>query len=231
MRFDAVIGGNTVAFRFKRASCVAIGTFNMYIIQPAWLAAVGIIPKHTLVEIYSKLDMPGFRFSSPQMPARWTVTPTRIEIETDRMDEDCGSAMAQVLKELPWTPLLAIGNNAFYHAPCEELASLSSIEVLRKDAPDGFEFAQRSIHYGVKGQDTIFNLQLAITEEALELSANAHTELQGFNSDLAQQAARHFFQHRESAEWLIADLFKASVSHANSNDSLPDENDRGNGKQ
>jgi hypothetical protein len=54
-----------VAFGFKRANCVVVGTFNIYIVQPAWLEETGIIPKGSVVSIDSKIDASGFRFSSP----------------------------------------------------------------------------------------------------------------------------------------------------------------------
>ncbi len=97
-----------MAFQFTKVNCVAVGTFNMYIIQPAWLAKVGIIPKGIGVAIESKLDEPGFRFWSPKLPVRWYVTPSRIQVETQRADADCGELVASVFKSLPETPLIAL---------------------------------------------------------------------------------------------------------------------------
>jgi hypothetical protein len=218
-----------VAFQFKRANCVAVGTFNMYIIQPAWLAEVDIIPKGIPVEIYSKLDEPGFRFTSPKMPTRWIVTPSRIQVESDRPDEDCGGAMARVFEQLPWTPLVALGNNTIYRASLDELAHLRLFASLKQDPPTGFEFAQKTVHYGLKRGETVFNLMLALTEDELEVSVNAHTELQGHKSDEAQLVARRFLQDRETAEVLIDELFDASVNYAKPDHPSPEKTDRGNG--
>ena len=33
-----------MAFRFKKAGCVVVGTFNMYIVQPPWLTKIGMFP-------------------------------------------------------------------------------------------------------------------------------------------------------------------------------------------
>lgn len=218
-----------MAFQFTKANCVAVGTFNMYIIQPAWLAEVDIIPKGIPVEIYSKLDEPGFRFTSPKMPTRWIVTPSRIQVESDRPDEDCGGAMARVFEQLPWTPLVALGNNTIYRASLDELAHLPLFGSLKQDPPTGFEFAQKMVHYGLKRGETVFNLMLALTEDEVEVSVNAHNELQGHKSRDAQLVARRFLQDRETAEVLIAELFDASVTYAKPDHPSPEKTDRGNG--
>ena len=201
----------------------------MYIIQPAWLAEVDIIPKGIPVEIYSKLDEPGFRFTSPKMPTRWIVTPSRIQVESDRPDEDCGGAMARVFEQLPWTPLVALGNNTIYRASLDELAHLPLFGSLKQDPPTGFEFAQKTVHYGLKRGETVFNLMLALTEDEVEVSVNAHNELQGHKSGDAQLVARRFLQDRETAEVLIAELFDASVTYAKPDHPSPEKTDRGNG--
>src|SRR5262249_28353687 len=109
-----------MAFRFLKASCVAVGAFNVYIVQPNWLSAKGIFLQGVEVAIEAKLDEPGFRFSSPRLKVCWFVTPTRIVIEAEDENEDCGKSMATLLAWLPETPLSAIGNNAYFRAPLNE---------------------------------------------------------------------------------------------------------------
>ena len=69
-------------FRFDSANCVAVGTFNIYIIQPSWLSDRWIIPKGVKVAIGSRFDEPGFRFH-PQLRAQWVVKPSVIEVNTE----------------------------------------------------------------------------------------------------------------------------------------------------
>jgi hypothetical protein len=209
--------GGAVAFQFKRANCVAVGTFNMYIIQPAWLAKVGILPKDVQVAIQSRLDEPGFRFSSLKLHWRWVVTPNLIQIETDRPEVDCGEVLARVFDKLPWTPLIALGNNAVYQAPLRDIESIPLALSLRRETPEGFPCVQRTLHYGLKHEDTLFNVQLAATEDELELVVNAHTELLGHESEDAQKAARRFFEDRHTGERLTKDLFPGSVIDDNPN--------------
>jgi hypothetical protein len=205
-----------VAFRFKKATCVVAGTFNMYIVQPAWLAKVGIIPQGIEVAIGSKLDEPGFRFLSPKLSSRWFVTPGRIEVETQSPEEDCGAKVADVLQVLPWTPLVALGNNVQYTAPLSEIDALPE-EMRRAPAiPDEYELMQRSFHFGLGRENRIINLQLAIAPEEIELSVNVQTELRDRDSASAQAAARRFLQDRQEAEALIRHLFKANIEYGHS---------------
>lgn len=202
----------------------------MYVIQPAWLAEVGILPFEIDVEIYSKFDEPGFRFTSPKLPTRWVVTPTRVQIESDKPNEDCGSALAKVLEKLPWTPIAAVGNNALYRAPLDEVPSLPFQDVFSTSAVGGFTVAQRAVGFGLKRGDTRFNVNVATTEDEIELSVNAHTECRGHKSEYAQRAVRNFFADRKTGEELIADLFKASVIYADRDDAQSKGIDRGNGE-
>jgi hypothetical protein len=206
-----------VGFRLKKATCVVAGTFNMYIVQPAWLAKVGIIPQGIEVAIGSKLDEPGFRFLSPKLPSQWLITPSRIEVETENPEEDCGAKVAAVLAALPWTPLVALGNNAVYSAPLSELSVLPEILRSVPQVPEGYQLAQRSFHIGLSREERVTNLQLSITREEIELSVNVHTELRNRDSDTAQAAARRFLQDRRDGENLICQLFKAQVEYGNSN--------------
>lgn len=219
-----------VVFRFKRANCVAVGTFNIYIIQPAWLSEVGIIPKGSPVEVYSKLDEPGFRFTSPKLAARWVITPNRIQVETDTPGEDCGEAMAKVLSQLPWTPLVALGNNTIYQTPLEALPRIPVLTALDPKAPEGFELAQKTVHVGMKRGDTLYNLQLSATEDEIELSSNAHTELRERKSEFAQMSARRFFEDRKTAQRLITALFETSVSDVADDNQSSQGTDRGDGQ-
>ena len=85
------------------------------------------------------------------------------------------------------------------------------------------------VHYGLKRGETLFNLMLALTTDEVEVSVNAHYELQGHKGRDAQLVARRFFQDRETAEELIAELFDASVTYAKPDRTSPEKTDRGNG--
>jgi len=206
-----------VAFRFKKAACVVAGTFNMYIVKPAWLSGIGIVPKGTPVVIHTNLDGPGFRFTSPKLPFSWSISPSHIEVDTESSEENCGEKVAAVLKALPHTPLVALGNNTVYSAPLSETAQLPDQFRGLPETPTGYAFAHRSFHFGLLRDARVTNLMLSITAEEVELSINVQTELRDHDTDAVQAAALRFSQDRQEAEVLVRQLFKANIEYENSN--------------
>lgn len=188
-----------MALHFQKANCVAVGAFNIYIVQPQWLAAKQLLPSDLEVVIESKLDEPGFRFTSETLRVRWLVTPTRIIIETEEPTEDCGQIMAQLLHWLPETPLVAVGNNAYYFATCEETDGMPALPdyPVHKPMP-GYTLQQRSFHIGVAGSDSSYNLQFSLTSEGIELLTNAHGQIGKRGTKFAQDHARKFLDHRRT---------------------------------
>lgn len=203
-----------MAFRFKKASCVAAGTFNMFIVQPPWLSKIKVFDEGTKFTIWTKFDEPGFRFQPNGLPSRWYVTPSRIDVETDRPDEDCGQKVGDVLAKLPWTPLTAIGNNTVYETDLSELNDLECFGAFTPVLPEGFELAQRSFYLGIAHGDQQYNLQLSVTKEVVDLAVNVHTELSGRDPSFSEQAVRNFFAQRKIAKSLIEQVLKAKVNDA-----------------
>ena len=186
-----------MVFQFKSASCVAVGAFNIYIIQPNWLAAKGILPHDLELFIETKMDEPGFRFFSNSLPVRWLVTPTRIVIETEDANENCGEIMAQLLGFLPETPIVAVGINTSYSASGEpsgipDIPNYPIGEVL----PD-FQIKQRAFQAGVQHQDCLYNVQLTLTNGETLLLTNTH--IASPTMVLAQNHTRRFMEHRKTA--------------------------------
>jgi hypothetical protein len=210
-------------FRFQKASCVVVGTFNMYILQPPWLAKRGIIEKDTEVFIESNLSRPGLRFRFPKQDFVWAVAPDKVAVESNRSDIDCGKPIASVLDALPETPVFAVGNNITYEAGRGELNDLA--QYLR-DFPrpertvEGHGIAQQTFLFSVKRDDHDFvNLQLSLTEEKLELSCNAHRKLDDHPGGAreAAAAARQFFEDRRQSEGLAQQLFGVTISYDTDN--------------
>src|SRR5208337_2269799 len=99
-----------------------------------------------------------------------------------------------VLRSLPETPLVALGNNAIYQATLDDLQAIPCISSFWREGPEGFKSVQRTLHYGLQRDETVFNVQPAITEKDLEVLVNAHTELRERATEDAQKAARRFFE-------------------------------------
>lgn len=206
-----------MAFEFQNASCVVIGTFNIYILHPRWLATHNVIEKGVEAIIEMNFTEPGFRFRFEKHDATWLVAPNRLAVESRRPTTDCGSFVAKVLTALPETPLFAIGTNAVYHAPMAELDSLSAAirGFPRTESPrQGETVERRTFHAEIKhAEHETTNLQLAITGKGLELGCNTHTELRDRvdATPAAVAAAESFFAHRARALALVQHFFGATM--------------------
>jgi len=207
-----------VSFRFKTAAAVAVGTFNIYIVQPNWLAQIGILDENTRVKIESDFTRPGFRFSVPNDPIQWNVRPDRLVLEATDIGTDCGGPLAKVLRTLRWTPLTGVGANFEYEADWELLSRLRC-KLPDCPAPKGFEEGQKTWHAAFARGSEVFNFQVSANpkpkgadkKKVVTLSLNVHTEIsqekeQTKASELAQLACRQFIQHGKDAVLIAQDL-------------------------
>ena len=209
-----------MAFRFEKASCVVVGTFNMYILHPQWLIKNKFIDDPIEVGFETSLARPGFRFRFEKAKIIWNVAPDRLTIETQDPQVDCGKAIADILRILPHTPLFALGNNTHYQADSSEFATLSQpirdFPRTESPTPDN-KVVQRTFHVGIKRaeQETV-NLQIAIKENSIELACNVHVDLggRGTPSDSAIAAAERFFGDRVESKLLAQHFFGTAIDHA-----------------
>jgi hypothetical protein len=212
-----------VAYLFKKASCVVVGTFNIFILHPQWLAKQGLIEKGTGVFMETNLAEPGFRFRMAKDRVTWNIAPHKIAVETEDPTVDCGAKIASVLEKLPETPLFALGNNVVYRADLAEKGTLA--ESIRDfpwiESPStGDTVIQRTFHVGVKhDQHRSMSIQVSIKEDEIELVGNAHTELR--DRDTLSEvipAAQRFFADREDLETSLRHFFGTGIKYASSDD-------------
>jgi hypothetical protein len=198
-----------VAFQLTKASCVAVGTFNIYIIQPAWLTAVDIFPSETPIQIETNLRRPGFKLSSQQLKTTWFVTPGKLSVETSSIGENCGRYVAEVLKRLKWTPITAVGNNVAFRAKRSEVEPFPALETTSGMAvvPDGSSEARRAFAISLTRSERTFTLNVTMSGDVIELTGNAHLSiregLENQSTDAAVAAAELF----ESDVATLVDLF------------------------
>lgn len=189
---------------FHKATCVTVGAFNMYIIQPAWMARKGLFANDAEVSIESKLDEPGFRYQMEGSGLRWVVTPTRIIVETEDESQDCGFPIAQLLRLLPETPVSAVGNTSVFGV--EGLVPppvISSEEQLR-----GYNVKERNLHIAIEVEKTIYNLGLRWKSAGTELLVNGLRPISnGETSATAVQHAGDFMVHRRTGVELATRVF------------------------
>lgn len=212
-----------MAFIFDKASSVVVGTFNMYILHPQWLARHGIIAEGTEVGIETNFSQPGFRFRFPENKATWSIAPNRLAIESQDPGFDCGRVIADILAVLPETPLVASGNNVHYQASTSELDNLSDAirGFPRVESPRSEQrVEQRTFHTGVKrNEHQTINLQISLESDSVKLACNVHTELsnrEDFN-EAAKLAAGQFFEDRAEVKTLAQHFFGTSIAHGPDN--------------
>jgi len=201
-----------MVFRFQRASCVAVGAFNIYIVQPKWLVAKSLIPEGIELTMESKLDEPGFRFNSESMDVKWIVTPTRIVIESEDANADCGTVMAKLLEWLPETPVSGVGNNTQYSVTLSEVQSQLNLPNFPVDSPlEGHEIQQRTFHAGLKVSGCLHNLQLSVKNTTCELMTNCHLATSPDTTVDFIKHARSFGEHRLLGTVLAKQYLKADI--------------------
>lgn len=190
-------------FQFHRSSCVVLGTFNIYIVQPKLLAEMGIFPEEWNGSLLGDLTQPGIRFDSND--SRWTVRPERLAVESKEQSVDCGEPIAKLLTHLKWTPILAVGVNAYFRLPSECETDLP--EAFRMPLGTSIGEHQRSCHVAVKEGDLIYNVQISVTDQHLEAMVNCHADFaklrhtipQSELNKLACNACSQFFERRTKA--------------------------------
>lgn len=195
-------------FQFTKASCVAVGTFNIYIIQPAWLTAIGIFEVQTPIQIETDLRRPGFKLSSPGFNSTWFVTPGKLSVETSSPRENCGRYVAEVLKHLKWTPVTAIGSNVTFLANRTEIEPFPVLDVGTGIVvlPDGVSEARRAFATSLNRSGRTFNLNVTLTGDLIELTGNAHASLSE-SPDQTTDAAVKVAELFESDASTLVDLF------------------------
>ena len=206
-----------MAFRFEKASCVVLGTFNTYILHPKFLAEQGIIEKGTEVQIQMNFEEPGLRFVIGEEEIVWVVAPNRLIVESKSPDVHCGESIANVLQTLKFTPVYAVGNNVEYKAELAEAALLAHPvrDFPKQESPNADEHvSQRTFHIGVKRPDgCVANSQISLHEEFIKLACNVHTDLRGTDdpNPLAVAAANRFFDDRLRSKLLATHFFGTQI--------------------
>ena len=198
-------------FKFANSNCVVIGTFNIYIIQPHWLSEVEIIPTGTNVAIQADMRSPGFKFkASGDDDLLWSVRPDRLTVQSKQFDIDCGKPIAEVLKHLPWTPVVAVGCNVAFRAPLDLFDKVSHLFSSHSVADD-YKLAQKTWHRGIKRDHLVFNIQLAVRDDSIDLSLNTHTEAKKDltireSNQIARESCNSFIEQRDEAIKLAQSL-------------------------
>ncbi|HUE70287.1 MAG TPA: hypothetical protein VMP01_05305 [Pirellulaceae bacterium] len=209
-----------MSFRFRNAASVVAGTFNIYIVQPNWLAQVGILEEGATSQMWADLDRPGFRFRVKDSMLTWNVRPDRITLESGSPNDDCGSPLEKVIGALQWTPLMGVGTNLQFAADLDELPRLR-YKCPTFEPPSGFSQGQSTWHAALVKDQHTFNFQIAVSPptkvpQNVVLSINVHTEIardlkQLDANAVGQAACRKFVGHCNEAVELAKNVFGMEI--------------------
>jgi hypothetical protein len=196
---------------------VAVGTFNIYVLQPHWLVERGILPPEEIT-LDTNLSRPGFRLRSPSSSTEWTVVPTRLAIKSAQANRDCGELVGKVLQFLRWTPVTAVGNNLHLVGPVDEIRGAESMHAFLRTEFGFGGSAARSRQLGISvpyGTSSMANLTIAVDEPEggkAKIAVNIHSAFQQLSTDQAVETAKRYLNDRGGAIELVRSLCRVEVS-------------------
>lgn len=217
-----------MSFKFKKASCVVVGAFNVYVFQPSFFVQNEIVETGTKTTILGDFSQPGFRVSFENYPLVWVIRPDRILIETTDQSADCGKIVGTVLKTLPWTPVSAVGVNFEFQTTEDEFQTMGKSQNL-PNIESSYQIVQRAIHVAISDGPQVFNLGLARTDEGVDFAINVHTDAKKLVTDehtrtevsaLFQGVAERFAEFRDKSIVLGREVFGLEINDANNNNTI-----------
>jgi hypothetical protein len=198
-------------FKLRKSSCVAVGTFNIYIFRPPWVGEVEGCPAGAEIKIHADLSKPGFQLSSPNLNCIWTVRPDRIALESAEHQKSCGEVMAEILRRLPETPLTAIGHNFEAAAEVEPDIGDRLGELFTPQSVAEGEIERQARVTTVRIGAQQYNLSLIRLNDRFAIAANVHTDLMGATNREARDAADRSLEFRSTAFQLSKELWAIEV--------------------
>ncbi|WP_153555563.1 hypothetical protein [Roseimaritima sediminicola] len=200
-----------MALEIKESTCVARGTFNIYIFQPGWIAETLMqMPEGTEGKFSTDLSQPGLQASFDALGLVCTIRPDSAIVTCSSPNYDCGIPVARIMTELPHTPVKAVGNNFTFECERDDTK-------LKKGLDDAFLFERTNLS-GVTRSDvggaierdgTTINLALSRTPKKLTLGVNVHRSTA--KAADAARAAEAFRTDRRTVVELAMEVFELEV--------------------
>jgi hypothetical protein len=204
-----------MAFSFIRQSCVALGTFNIYVIQPKWLVTEGIIDRASVPLITDfNMTRPGLRFKTNEKTT-WTIEPHRIIVESTERAFDCGERVAEILHRLVHTPITAVGANANFR--CKSSDAFDDLtSFYGEGTPERRIIEKAKVASLAEGPAKKLNLSLRLDlaeARTVVLTLNVHSSIIGDEASVAESAARHFLADIDAAKSEARNVFGDRIEY------------------
>ncbi|MEX1027255.1 MAG: hypothetical protein WD049_04510 [Candidatus Paceibacterota bacterium] len=203
-----------MALKLNERTCVARGTFNIYIFQPDWFVKIMELDEDTEGQILADFSQPGLRVRFQDGELIWTIRPDSIILTSSSSKRSVGDLVSKVLHKLPHTPMRAVGNNFTFSNKLEDLGPQDDAAPTFWLEPSRVPGLLHSdIGGAIKRGDAVYNLAISRTETDLRLVANVHRETK--TCEAAEEAANKFNDDFDAIVEMASSLFSLEVNDGN----------------
>jgi hypothetical protein len=190
------------------AQTVVIGRFNPHIITPAWL----LNPKHAICSEQEAEEQPepdsyddGAEFVLAGF--EWEAGFDRLAVSAFQPKKDCGEKAAAILKQLPHTPVEAVGNNFVFFCELAKWGDRPKPGLIGAAVQPAAAESRWVGTFDEGGKR--LELELISTPEVIILRLNFECRVD--DTAQAQKAASEFAADYERARKRVQELFRIDL--------------------
>ncbi len=196
-------------------SIVVAGHWNRKIFCPAWISSRLTTTKN--IEIEVPVDNPGLPIRLTFDGIHLSVTSNKLVLTVDRPDdtllERCREVAIKALKELPHTPLMAVGVNYVFIAeqPDEPLLRVFCLSDNNSLSDADVKIRSTLIHRSLLIQDQTINLSLTLADDnKVHVAFNFHKDTPSTEQAVAFLTA-HSTDLKEKTFELLNKIYNSTV--------------------
>ncbi len=217
-----------MTLQMESSQTVTLGSFNPKILTPDWLVWNRILPEglETKAGIQLTSFTQGFSFRAESI--EWVVDADRLIVSSRDQKVDCGEITSKILRQLPHTPIRAIGHNFHYLLGLNDIDDKYRPRLghLQPELPDAtltqsrwvgiFEIGQTRLEVTLsEGRDKELSNPLAIMfnfHRNIDIPHYTRAESPEDRIGPAIQAAEQFKSDRENSFRHTSSLFNLTYS-------------------
>jgi hypothetical protein len=206
-----------MTFTLKKFNSVAVGTFNMYIIQPHWMTRKGFLPEGLEVRVQVNMSEPGLKFGSTELGMVWEVSPTRLVVQSELPTVNSGERLREIVHALPDTPLTAVGHNFSFIGDVSDLGTIG--ERLREMAPalpnPQDVLVNQTFGLVVARGERTFTVAMTMLPDSAEISVNVNAVVRDREPAEAWAALQRFQEDRNESVGILRTLVGNRIAYDN----------------
>ncbi len=202
-----------MSLELTQVDTVVAGRFNPHIINPLWLVKQGIVEGEEEAKYKGTVDISDreTRFGFEIGGYEWQVSNHRLVVRSPSC-EDPGPVVRKVLKDLPHTPIRALGHNFTYESPLSEwsvgLPQLGALSAERFREHFKLRQAEWGVSLGCDDGVTL-NVRVSVDESSAAISFNFHREVS--SAEGASECTQQFEADLRCSRGFLDDLLSQEV--------------------